>query len=107
MAKKYLDEFYVLGNYELHINGDVYNRQTGRKLHPSNELGYDVFRFKISPNAKRKAHKKHRLVATYFIPNPNDLPMVNHIDGNKRIVILIILSGVMHIIIINTLEILD
>ena len=84
MAKKYLDEFCVLGNYELHISGDVYNRQTGRKLHPSNELGYDVFRIKIPPDTKSKAHKKHRLVATYFIPNPNNLPMVNHIDGNKK-----------------------
>lgn len=25
----------------------------------------------------------HILVATMFLPNPNDYPMVNHIDGNK------------------------
>lgn len=31
-----------------------------------------------------KIYSTHRLVAIHFIPNPNNLPEVNHIDTDKR-----------------------
>lgn len=47
-----------------------------------NHKGYiDVH---LSKNGKSKRIVIHRLVAQTFIPNPNALPQINHIDGNKQ-----------------------
>lgn len=37
---------------------------------------------KLYKNGEKKDFKVHRLVAQAFIPNPNDYPIINHIDGN-------------------------
>lgn len=41
------------------------------------------YKVKLSLKNGTKNFLVHRLVAELFIPNPNHLPQVNHIDGNK------------------------
>ena len=41
-------------------------------------------RLRIEIKGKSLTFKVHRMVAKAFIPNPENLPQVNHIDGNKE-----------------------
>ena len=69
-------------NYELYDTGDVFNTITGKQLKGSIRLnGYKEYR--LSKNNQHFGFYAHRLVAEHFIPNPNNLPVVNHKDGNK------------------------
>lgn len=44
---------------------------------------YGYHNVNLSKGYKRNFLKVHRLVAEVFIANPDNLPQVNHIDGNK------------------------
>lgn len=46
-----------------------------------NNKGY--MQLTLCKNSKQITKRVHRLVAEAFIPNPNNLPQVNHIDENK------------------------
>lgn len=44
---------------------------------------YGYYRINLTVNSKQLKYRIHRLVAIAFIPNPKNLPQINHIDGNK------------------------
>jgi Tol biopolymer transport system component len=44
--------------------------------------GYLIVNVRLEGN-KTKVIRVHRLVALSFLPNPKNLPQVNHIDGDK------------------------
>lgn len=82
-------------------SGEVYSywgRQTDERGRFVQSVIRDKFENKLNPqtdskgypyidvrfNGERRCPKVHRLVALAFIPNPDNKPQVNHIDGNKR-----------------------
>ena len=72
-------------NYFVNPNGDMYSRLSGklRLIHPSTTP--DGYLYHVIKNSKGKRHiyNVHRAVAIAFIPNPNNLADVHHIDENK------------------------
>lgn len=76
--------------YGITDTGEVINLETNFKLKLSKKSnGYIQAKLFIKYDTKTKKHyynhlHVHRLVAEAYIPNPNNLPCVNHIDGNKE-----------------------
>lgn len=68
-------------NYIVFDDGRVYSKHSNKFLKQSIVCGYAQYTLYIDGCAKR--YKAHRLVALCFISNPENLPQVNHKDGNK------------------------
>ena len=70
--------------YEVSNLGRVRNTWTGNILSPHiKDSGYCSYCLRNN-DYKTKTVLAHRLLAIAFIPNPDNLPQVNHIDFNKE-----------------------
>lgn len=67
--------------YFITNDGKLYNEKTKRWYKDSLSGGYH--KYDLIQNSKKYSKLTHRLVAEAFIPNPLNLPVVNHKDGNK------------------------
>lgn len=70
------------GFYEISESGIIRNVQTGKELSwRDNGRGYAMVT--LYREGKGKNFKVHRLVAIHFIPNPDNLPEVDHEDKDR------------------------
>lgn len=75
MRKGYL---YSMDDYDITENGEFINKHNGHVQKPQkNSKGY------LRVHVDGKMQLLHRLVAEKYVPNPENKPQVNHIDGNK------------------------
>lgn len=68
------------GLYSVTRNGLVYSYRSERFLKTSENANYKIVT--LCGKGTRLVQYVHRLVALAYIPNPKNLPEVNHIDGN-------------------------
>lgn len=77
-----VEQWKDFNKYKVSNYGNVVNSKTGRPIKPHlNDMGYP--RVALYIDGKVKNYKIARLVAELFIPNPDNLPEVNHKDENK------------------------
>lgn len=69
---------FTMDDYTITKDGRVINNKWGREVKPDkNGKGY------LRVHIVGKKRFIHRMVAEKYIPNPENKPQVNHIDGNK------------------------
>lgn len=68
----------VYDKYKISKKGEIYSVKYDRLLKPYKMNGY------LTVDIKKKGYFLHRLVAETYIPNPENYPVVNHLDGNKE-----------------------
>lgn len=69
--------------YTVFENGDIYNSKTGNKItqRPNHKDGYACFT--AGEKHRRINIKTHSVVGKLFVDNPNNLPELDHLDGNR------------------------
>ena len=72
------------GVYEISSHGNVISNNFGkRKILKQSIMTSGYKMVVLKKDSKQKSLSIHRLVAIYFLSNTDNLPQVNHKDGNK------------------------
>lgn len=69
-------------NYTISDKGEVFNKKTGKILKGTYARN-EYHTVQLTIDGKPKTFMTHRLVAEMFLPNPDNLANVQHIDGDR------------------------
>lgn len=69
-------------NYLIDREGNVFNAEGHRMTQFTTRQGY--VRVKLSRGCKRGMYSVHRLVASTYLPNPHNYPVINHKDAVRH-----------------------
>jgi len=78
MTKTFIEE---AKKYTIDVYGNV--EKNGKRMSPFYKTGGYLRVGLVDNNKKQRHFSIHRLVAKAFIPNPLNLPQINHINGIK------------------------
>jgi|APCry1669193181_1035450.scaffolds.fasta_scaffold18915_2 hypothetical protein len=79
-----LEELKGFSNYLINKEGQVWSKYFKRFIKPhTNTKGYFCV-YICDDNKKQSNFSVHRLLGLQFIDNPNNLPIIDHIDGNRK-----------------------
>ena len=70
-------------NYSINEKGEIKNNITKKILSPSINKDSGYYQIDLWKNNKSRKYTLHRLLASNFIPNLENKPTVDHIDGNR------------------------
>ena len=68
--------------YTCDETGVIYSHFGKPMYFSTNKKGY--YFLGLTVDKKRTSYSVHRIIATAHIPNPNNFPVVNHKDGNRK-----------------------
>lgn len=79
------ENLYEVSNYgRVKSLGNGKSNNSKERFLKASKEGNGYLRVGLSKDGKKKDFKVHRLVASAFIENPNNLPQINHIDEDKQ-----------------------